>query len=75
MLEGLNPAYVARVVVESDTTSRARMAISGEEALDPMQMLERWVETRNIQGELRQRMLELGRALIQRQRERERGGS
>ena len=74
MLENLRPAFVARVVVESDATSRARMAISGEEALDPFQMLERWVEMRNIQGELRERMLALGQGLIQRQRERERGG-
>jgi hypothetical protein len=51
------------------------MEIAADEALDPTRMLERWLEMKNYDGELRQRMLALGQELIQRQRERERGGS
>lgn len=64
------PAYVARISIESETTSRARMEIAADEAMDPLRMLERWLEMKSYDGELRQRMLALGQELIQRQRER-----
>jgi exonuclease SbcD len=75
LLTTMDPAFIARVSIESAAVSRARMEIAADEALDPMRMLERWVEMKNYDGELRQRMLALGQELIQRQRERERGGS
>jgi exonuclease SbcD len=60
----LGAAFVAHVVVESVTETRAREAIAEESARDSMRMLERWVEGRTYDPELKQRVLTRGRDLI-----------
>lgn len=63
------PSHVANVVVESDASNRARMDVSSDEMLDSVKMLEHWVQMRDYAPDYQERVLTLGRALIERQRE------
>lgn len=65
--------YVAYVIVESETTARARVAVSDEVARDAAQMLERWVEQKQYDARLRERVLTRGREMIARRRQDETG--
>jgi len=66
---------VTHVIIESETTNRAREQISADAARDSMKMLQRWAEVRNYDQALRDRVLERGRELIERrQTEQGRGG-
>ncbi|HMM40563.1 MAG TPA: molybdopterin-dependent oxidoreductase, partial [Thermomicrobiales bacterium] len=66
-------AYVAYVIVESETTARARVAVSDEVARDASQMLERWVEQKQYDARLKERVLARGREMIARRRHDETG--
>jgi exonuclease SbcD len=60
----LGATFVAHVVVESVTETRAREAIAEESARDSLRMLERWVEGRTYDPALKQRVLARGSDLI-----------
>lgn len=66
-------AYVAYVIVESEMTARARVAVSDEVARDASQMLERWVEQKQYDARLKERVLARGREMIARRRQDETG--
>lgn len=66
-------SHVAQVVVESETTARARVAVSDEVARDAAQMLERWVEQKQYDARLTERVLARGREMIARRRQEESG--
>ncbi len=57
---------VTHVIVESEVTSRTRGELTAETARDSIQMLQRWVEVRNYDQKLRDRVLERGKELIER---------
>jgi exonuclease SbcD len=60
-------SVVTHVIVESEMTSqRGREQISADAARDSLKMLQRWVEVRNYDQALRERVLERGRELIER---------
>lgn len=59
-------AYVAHVIVESVVQARARQAISEEHARDSLRMLNIWLETKEYDPGLRDRIAARGRELIQR---------
>ncbi len=72
-LNAVGAAYVAHVVVESETTTRARVAVSDEAARDAALMLERWVEQKQYDARLKERVLSKGREMIERRRLEEAG--
>lgn len=57
-------AYVAHVIVESTTVSRAREAIGEDQARDSLRMLQLWVERQSYDDALKERVLVRGRDLI-----------
>ncbi len=68
--------FVTNVIVESETTSRVKDPITADSARDSLKMLHRWVEVRNYDQALRERVVERGRELIERrQHEHGRSGS
>jgi DNA repair protein SbcD/Mre11 len=73
LLDG-GAAYVAHVIVESETVIRARQMLGDEHARDSTRMLGYWLEGRKYEESLKQRVLELGGDLIQR-RAQETGGT
>lgn len=72
-LSSAGAAYVAHIMVESETTSRAREAVSEDVARDAAHMLERWVESRQYDARLKERILAKGRDMIVRRRQDESG--
>lgn len=70
LLLGLGAAYVAHVVVESEMVARARVSVTAESMQDSVKMLEQWLETRDTDPALRERVLAKGRELIERRRQR-----
>lgn len=67
---------VTHVVVESEATSRVKDPINADAARDSMRMLQRWVEVRNYDQALRERVVDRGRELIERRQvEQGRSGS
>jgi exonuclease SbcD len=58
--------FVTHVIVESESTSRPKEAFNADTARDSMRMLQRWVEVRNYDQALRERVIERGRDLIDR---------
>jgi exonuclease SbcD len=64
MMQDLGAAYVAHVVVESETALRAREELEGDLARDSLHMLQRWVEQRDYDAALRKRVLQRGGELI-----------
>lgn len=73
-LAAAGAAYVAHVIVESETTARARVAVSDDVARDAEQMLERWVEQKQYDARLRERILTKGREMIGRRRQEDNTG-
>jgi DNA repair protein SbcD/Mre11 len=69
LLISYEPSHVANVVVESDAAGRARMDVSSDEMLDSVKMLEHWVQMRDYAPDFQERVLTLGKELIDRQRE------
>jgi exonuclease SbcD len=66
-------AQVAYVVIESDAQNRARIPLPPGSELKTIEMLERWLELRDTDDALRERVLAKGRELIAR-RQTEQGG-
>jgi DNA repair protein SbcD/Mre11 len=64
MIQDLGASYVAHVVVESDASTRARDELDGDVARDSMKMLERWVEKRSYDADLKERVLQRGSEII-----------
>lgn len=62
-------AYVAHVIVESETTARARVAVGDDVARDALQMLDQWVELKQYDARRKERVLTRGRELIERHRQ------
>jgi exonuclease SbcD len=58
--------FVTHVIVESEATSRVKDPINAETARDSLKMLQRWLEVRNYDQALRDRVIERGRELIER---------
>jgi exonuclease SbcD len=67
--------YVAQVVVESATVTRARLPVALDHARDSDEMLRRWVEMKEYDAALRERVLAKGREIIAKRRQRFEGGS
>ncbi|MEX2314942.1 MAG: hypothetical protein WD628_04430, partial [Thermomicrobiales bacterium] len=68
--------FVTHVIVESEATSRVKDPINADTARDSLKMLQRWLEVRNYDPALRERVVERGRELIERrQLEQGRSGS
>lgn len=75
LLISAGAAHVAQVLVESATVSRARVAVQLDHARDSEEMLKRWVELKDYDGALRERVLAKGHEIIARRRQRFEGGS
>lgn len=72
-LVALGAQYVAQVVVESETVSRARWELTEQSERDSMSMLQRWVAMKDYDQALRDRILARGQELIERRRHRQEG--
>jgi exonuclease SbcD len=57
--------FVAKVVRDVELQTRARVDIRDEEALDPLVMLERWLNLREMPEDQRRKVHDRGKALIQ----------
>ncbi len=68
MIAAAGAAHIARVVVESETINRQRLALNAGDEFDSVKMLEQWVEQKQYQPQFGERLLEKGRELIDRQR-------
>jgi exonuclease SbcD len=64
----LGASYVAHVVVDSETVTRARYQIGEDMARDSLRMLEQWIDGRNYDDAMRERVLARGTEIIQRLR-------
>ena len=62
-------AYVAAIVRETDRITRPRVDIQPDEATDPVAMLRRWVDLRDLPDDRKRQIIERGRELIQRAQE------
>jgi len=62
-------AQVAAIVREVDRQDRPRIELAPHQATDPVAMLQRWVDFRNLPLNLKPQVIERGRELIQRARE------
>jgi exonuclease SbcD len=62
-------AHVAALVREVEPSDRPRIELTANQATDPLAMLQRWVEFRNLPANVRPLVVERGRELIQRARE------
>lgn len=58
--------FVTHVIVESEATNRIKDPINADAARDSLKMLQRWVEVRNYDKALSERVVERGRELIER---------
>lgn len=63
--------FIAKVVRDVELQTRARVDIRDEEALDPLVMLERWLDQREMPDDQRRKVLDRGKALIQTDRAKE----
>lgn len=67
--------HVAQVVVQSETVARTRWDVTQESGRDSATMLKRWVEMKDYDAALGERVLQRGLALIERRRQQVEGGS
>lgn len=65
-LQDLGASHVAHVVAESDTSTRARVELDADAAMNSLRMLQHWIELRNFDVAMRDRVLSRGRELIER---------
>ncbi len=65
------PSHIATVSIESDSTSRPRIEVPQDEALDPVKMLDRWLGQRELEGAFRDLVRLKGHELISQQQESE----
>ena len=67
--------YVAQVIVESETIGRARWELTDESGRDSASMLRRWVEMKDYDPALSERIMSRGLELIEKRKLRVEGGS
>lgn len=67
--------FVVQPVVEIESRGRARWELTDESGRDSESMLRRWVEMKDYDPAMRERVLTMGLELIQRRRQRLEGGS
>lgn len=68
-LTELGAFSIGTVVVESDAVDRPRLEVDVDAAMDPLTMLDRWMELRDVPEQQRDRYRKLARLAIQRHRE------
>lgn len=68
-LQEYEPFSIGQVVVESESLTRPRMEVDLDDALDPLAMLERWMDRQEVPEERRARYRELARAIVLEERD------